>query len=121
MLQFIVTNILFISIGTILYVIVRALPRIDEESRPPLKRTVLERWITSEIPDKLDEVASSIMEKTFRKLKVFLLRLDNAISRRLQKMKPDANGNGKKFDFSGLGTSSDKNGSEAKGEGKNSS
>jgi len=103
MLQFIATEALMISLGVILYLVIRTLPRIEEENLPPLKRGIFERWFTSEIPERLDKISQAILEKLFRKLKVFLLRLDNILTERLRKIKPADSENGKpKMDFSEL-------------------
>lgn len=93
MFQFIVTNIFMISLGTILYVTVRTLPRIEEGGAPE-RKGILERWIASEIPEKLDAAFNSFLAKFLRKLKVWLLKVDNFISEHLKKIKPE-NGNGK--------------------------
>ena len=99
MFQFILTNILMVSAGVVIYVMVRTLPRI--ESQPQLeKKNILERWIASEIPERIDRSLNGFLVKFLRKLKVWLLKMDNFISGHLQKIKPGSdggttNGNGK--------------------------
>lgn len=91
MFQFIVTNIFVISLGIILYVAVRTLPRI-EESGIPEKRNAWEKWLASGVPERVDRVLNSFLAKFLRKLKVFLLRADNAVTTQLKKVKSDGNG-----------------------------
>ena len=86
--QFIFTDLLMLSLGVILYVLVRTLPRI-EESVPVEKKSFLERWIASEIPEKIDAVMHGFLVKFLRKSKVFLLKVDNTLSSRLRKMNPE--------------------------------
>ena len=91
MLQFIVTNIFLLSLGVILYVAVRTLPRIDENAMPE-KKGAWERWLASGVPEKIDRVLNGFLFKALRRLKVFLLKADNAVNTRLQKIKPEGNG-----------------------------
>lgn len=94
MLQFVVTNIFLLSLGVILYVSIRTLPRIDERAMPE-KKGAWERWLSSGVPEKIDRILNSFLFKTLRRLKVFLLRTDNAINAWLQKIKPEGNGSQK--------------------------
>jgi len=107
MLQFIITTILMISLGTIFYIVARSLPRIKEEEAEPRKQTFLDRLIMSEIPHKVDTAINTFSGKLCRKLKVSLLKFDNCLSKQLKRLNAEGNGNGKpKIDFSEL--SSDK-------------
>lgn len=84
MFQFILANVAMISAGVILYLVARALPRLDgEEVRKP---TFLERWIMSDMPAKLDRVARIYAEKFFRRFKVYVMRLDNFLTYKLKQM-----------------------------------
>ena len=91
MLQFIITNIFLLSLGVILYVAVRTLPRIDE-SVISEKKGAWERWLASGVPEKIDRAMNGFLFKALRRLKVFLLRADNAVNARLQKIKPEGGG-----------------------------
>ena len=99
MLQLIVTLIFMVSLGAILYIVVRALPRIDDAPVAYVKKSIFERWVVSEIPERVDALLNSFFGKLLRKLKVFLLKIDNRLTERLKKMKAE-NGNGKKLDWS---------------------
>ena len=124
MTQFILTNVLLISVGGILYIFVRSLPRIGEREVQPEKRTIFERWVMSDIPHEIDRALNATLGKLFRKLKVLLLRLDNYLTSRLKKIHTETNGNGSgitgngakpKIDFSDLGAAPGGKDAEADG------
>lgn len=100
--QFIVTNIFMIAVSVVLYMVVRTLPRIGEE--PAIeKKGVFERWITSEIPEKIDKAFNGFLFKSIKKARVLLLRFDNTLGAHLKKIKPDGNGADKPhLDFSAM-------------------
>ena len=87
MFLFIATDILFLAIGGFLYLMVRALPRVNEE--PTEKQGALDRLAHSEIPEKLDAALEEFLVKFLRKLKLFMMRLDNALSKHLRKINAD--------------------------------
>lgn len=91
MWQFVFTNLFMISLGTILYLVARSLPRIsgEDESRKP---NLLERWIMSDIPHKMDRTVNAYAGKLFRRLRIYVMRMDNFLTERLKKM--NGNGNG---------------------------
>lgn len=107
MLQFIIVNIMMVSLGTILYIVARSLPRIEENESRPQKETFLDRLVMSEIPHRIDTAVNTYTGKLFRKLKISLMRLDNYLTKKLKRMSAEGNGNGKKIDFSGLTASSE--------------
>lgn len=98
MVQFILANIFMVSLGAVIYVVARTLPRLEPESGPE-KKSVFERWLASEVPEKIDSALNGFLVKFLRKLKILLLKVDNSLSGHLQKIKPEAggatNGNGK--------------------------
>ncbi len=89
MFQFILTNILLLSVGTILYVTVRTLPRIEDEGSIE-KKGILERWIASEVPEKIDTALNGFVFKLLRRLKIVLLKADNSVSAHLKKIKHES-------------------------------
>ena len=99
MFQFIITNILMVSLGIVLYLVARALPRVDETV--PVHGP-LGRWVTSEIPERVDVALNSFLGKFLRRTKVFLLKIDYLLTERIKKTKTE-NGNGKaKIDFNDI-------------------
>lgn len=100
MFQFVVTNILMVSLGIVLYLVARALPRVDETSRPA--HGPLGRWITSEIPERVDTALNNFLGKFLRRTKVFLLKIDNMLTEHIKKTKTE-NGSGKaRIDFNDI-------------------
>lgn len=89
MLQFVVTNVLMVSLGTILYLMVRTLPRIEDVGTPE-KRGLLERWVTSEMPEKIDAVLNGFLLKSLRRARVVVMKLDNTLTGQLKKIQPEA-------------------------------
>lgn len=86
-MQFIFTIILMICLGTVLYLTVQALPRIEEV--PSDEKGFLERWARSEMPERIDAAFNNFLLKLLRKVKVLVLKLDNALAKHLQRMKPE--------------------------------
>lgn len=97
--MFIFTSVLMVSLSTLLYLMARALPRIAEEPAEADKRNFLDRWAHSPIPEKVDIALNGFLLKFLRKLKVLVLKIDNALSRHLQKVKPEENGKKPAIDF----------------------
>ncbi len=82
--MFLATSVLMIALSAVLYLMVRALPRIVEE--PPVeKRSILDRWAHSHFPEKVDHVLKGFLLKFLRKLKVFVLKIENGIGKRLER------------------------------------
>ena len=97
MIQFIFTDILMLSLGVVLYLMVRALPRIAEE--PSEKKNFLDRLAHSDIPEKMDAILNIFLLKFLRKVKILVMKLDNMLSRGLRKIKPEENGAKPAIDF----------------------
>jgi len=79
----------------IIYLMARAVPRVDDEiSKPAVK---LDRLFDSLRLEKLDAILSNFLEKFLRKVKLFLMKLDNLTNNYLDKVKQTkSNGNGQK-------------------------
>ncbi len=101
--QFFLTNIFMISIGMILYLAARTLPRIELDPETD-KKGLFEKWITSEVPEKIDAMLNGFLFKTFKRMRVMLLRFDNSLGEHIKKMNPDTKAKGKHapLDFSGM-------------------
>ena len=77
------------SLGTMLYLVARSLPRVGEEVSD--KKNFLDRLSSSEIPEKIDTAFNGFLLKYLRKLKVVLLKVDNFITEKLKKISSDGN------------------------------
>ena len=100
MFEFVSVSILMISFSAVLYLMARALPRIAEEPQAEgERRSFLDRWAHSQIPEKVDTALNGFLLKFLRKFKVFVMKLDNALSNHLQKVKPEDSGKKAAIDF----------------------
>ncbi len=73
-----------ISLAVIVYLMAAAVPRIEEEEEEgegKTQRTVLPL-------DKLDNFLIKLKDKSLRRTKILLMRIDNFISRQLKTKKP---------------------------------
>ena len=82
-----------ISVGGLLYFVIRTLPRIEPEVGAPDAKGFLERLIVSRIPERVDGAVNSFLFKFLRKLKVVLLKIDNVVGRQIKRIQPEAAGN----------------------------
>src|SRR5579871_6845088 len=101
MLFFIFTLLLMFSLSGVLYLMVRALPRVAEDTSDSAaeRRSFLDRWAHSEMPEKIDAWFNGFLLKFLRKFKVFVLKLDNTISSHLRKIHHEENGKKNAIDF----------------------
>lgn len=95
MLAFLTQIVLMVSLGTVVYIVARALPRIsDRESGTLASET---HWLSDRL-EKLDGRIKRIAEKSLRRSEVVLLKLENIVHAKLQKIKkesPNSSFNGK--------------------------
>lgn len=87
-----------VSVSVVLYLVVRALPRIVEEPQTE-KHGLLDRWAHSHIPEKVDTAVNGYLLKFLRRMRVLVLRFDNGLSKRLQKVKPEESDKRPNIDF----------------------
>lgn len=81
---FVFTILLMLALGTTLYLMVRALPRVVEDSQA--KENFLDRWGRSEIPEKIDAALNGFLLKFLRRMKILALKFDNAVSAGLRRV-----------------------------------
>lgn len=111
MAAFIFTSILMVSLSTVLYLMVRALPRIVEEPRTE-ESGLLDRWAHSQIPEKVDVALNGFLLKLLRRIKVFVLKFDNTLSKHLQRVKPEDTDKKPNIDFKEIAGKAEENGIE---------
>lgn len=78
-------NILLVGAGLIIWLLIRALPRMSDDVSGT--KGWFDRWLTSKLPGKIDAFTSTLWVRTLRRFKVFVLRLDNSLNQKLQRMK----------------------------------
>jgi len=113
MFEFVLVNVLMVSLGTLLYLIARSLPRLGEDPSAH-KPGILDRWAHSEIPERVDAALNAFLEKLLRRLKVVLLKVDNTLAEHLKKVKPSNGGEKQPIDFKEIAAEKNGNGSPSK-------
>jgi hypothetical protein len=69
------------------------LPRVAEDTVD--RHNIIDRLAHSEIPEKLDAFFDALWVKFLRRSKVFLLKLENALNKRLRKINLEADSSAK--------------------------
>lgn len=95
MYDFLLQMSFFLSLGVILYLMARALPRVDEVAEVHHAPGPFDRLLSKLPLKKIDERLDLFFEKFLRRLKVLVMRIDNAINSSLSRFKK-SNGNGTK-------------------------
>ncbi len=75
---------LFIGLAAVIYIFVKAAPRVGDLPQEKKERF---HWSNRFPLEKLDSLVSSYFEKWLRKNRVFLMKLDHFISRQIDKVK----------------------------------
>lgn len=88
MASFILEIVMVVSLGIVLYLFARALPRVDDVFISPqdakLKTNPMSVYL-----EKIDGWLKIFLEKLLRRIKVLLLKLDNIVSEKLNKFKKE--------------------------------
>jgi hypothetical protein len=80
-----------VSFGAIIFLVARTLPRITETATVNIENKKRINWLRNFPWEKIDVLMNSFLEKTLRKIKLILMKLDNFVSRQLNKFKKDNN------------------------------
>jgi len=88
MLAFILNTTLMLALGTLVFLFVRAIPRVEDENSEKHRRTVFEKWLVSELPERADIFLSNLFAKWIRKFKIFVMKVDNMLGSHLKKIHP---------------------------------
>lgn len=94
MYNFILQIIVFASLGSIIYLLARAVPRVTDEAAPTRPANFFDKLMAKLPMEKIDQDINSFLAKFLRKSKVIILKIDNFINHRLGKLSKK-NGNGK--------------------------
>jgi len=79
---------IFASLGAIIYITARALPRIEDSADVSQNQLpLIDSVFSSGFLDKADNLAKAILEKILRRMKIAVMKLDNFVSERLGKIK----------------------------------
>lgn len=84
---------IFLSLGGIIYIVSRALPRINDVETNPVQLFSFAKWFSGRFPlERMDSVFASFAEKGLRRFRVGVLRVDNWLNYRINKIKSNGNG-----------------------------
>lgn len=86
MINLILQIIVFSSLGLIIYMIARAIPRVPEEVAPSRRSNWVDRMMSKIPMAKIDENINSTFMKFLRKAKVIVMKADNFITDHLGKL-----------------------------------
>lgn len=99
MLAYILNTIILISLGVVVYLSARALPRISD--REFYESEIDEHWIVGYV-ERLDGVVKIHTEKALRRLRTIILRADDTVSKKLEQVNEEKKKqqNGLEFELS---------------------
>ena len=88
MYNFILQTIVMVSLGTMIYLVARAMPRVTEIAKSDPAKDYFDKLMKKLPLEKADMLATLWTEKFLRKLKIVILKLDNLLSKHLSNLKP---------------------------------
>jgi len=94
MYDFLLQITLFSSFGVIVYVMARAVPRVNDAGEPVHTKGVIDRMLSRLPLEVADERLHTAFEKILRRIRVTVLRVDNSINERLEKLRKKSGKNG---------------------------
>ncbi|MCL4406156.1 MAG: hypothetical protein M1471_01315 [Patescibacteria group bacterium] len=99
--NFLLQIVMMAALAAVVYIASRVIPRIDDEiAAPALPNSLWWERAIKKIPlDKIDGTFNRFVEKTLRKLKIVIMKADNAVTGKLKGFKSE---NGKKNGDGGL-------------------
>jgi len=101
MLEFTLYLVVMVALVMMTLITVRAVPRISEEEI--VGGQTLEQWLRDLPLQKIDQTIRRYTNKTLRRLRVWILKIDNAVSGYLDKTKEENGENGRELlDLEGL-------------------
>lgn len=91
MYNFILQTIIMLSLGTIIYLIARTIPRVTETTSVEPHKNYFEQLVRKIPLEKADALINAMLGKFLRKFKIIVMKLDNFLTGRLRNLK---SGNG---------------------------
>jgi len=98
--SFILETVIFVGIGALILILARALPKVEDETTAGHLRRGRMNGVFKKIPlDKIDDSLNLVFHKILRKIRIVIMKADNAVTKKLKNVREDAN---KKSGGSGL-------------------
>lgn len=89
MYSFTLQFIIMVSLATIIYLVAKTIPRIDENAAlNQSNRSFLEKFFSKLPLEKIDLMFDNLLEKILRKFKITVMKIDNMLTRKLSDFKP---------------------------------
>jgi hypothetical protein len=89
MLTFLLQITMVVSLGFVVYLFGRVVPRVNDADVTKAREQSLFHWLVGYL-EVVDEWLLSLLEKTLRRARVVILMLDNVISSKLNRFKKEA-------------------------------
>lgn len=89
MFKFILQILIMLSLGAVLYLIARAVPRVSDEEIKKNHATIPSHGFMTFL-EKIDDKLKLILEKLLRRTRIWILKFDNFIVEKLKKFKKEA-------------------------------
>ncbi|MDO8469855.1 MAG: hypothetical protein Q7S84_02405 [bacterium] len=86
MLNYLLELLVMVSLGLILYLLARVLPRVSDLDTKPSRHIPVPHWATAYF-ERFDERALAILEKMIRRVRLWVLKIDNALLGRLERFR----------------------------------
>ena len=101
MYNFVLQTLIMLSLGTTIYLMVRALPRVSEEGLPDFSRDYFGKLLKRLPLEKADAWVSAVLEKFLRKTKIVILKIDNLLTKHLASLRSASSDRSSIFSFKG--------------------
>ena len=96
MYNFFLQIIVFSSLGLIIYLLARAIPRVEDTPVPSKTPNFFDKLMAKIPMAKIDENINSFLAKFLRKSKVIIMKIDNFVNDKLGKLTRKSGGSEKK-------------------------
>jgi hypothetical protein len=100
--QYIVSFLLVLSVGSVLYVSLQGVSRMEDVPTDGTQGNLWERWTRSGLPERIDRALNRSLHRLLRRLKVGMLKADNRITLWLKKTRTDIDEEDDRIDFNSI-------------------
>jgi len=87
MYDFLLQTLIVLSLSIVIYLLARGIPRVSESGAAFPQTSAFDRFVSKLPLAEIDEALNSFLEKFLRKIKVMVMKIDNAINNWINKVK----------------------------------
>ena len=102
MYDFLLQTIFFVSLGVVVYMLARAVPRVSESGEVMHVEGRLDRLLARLPLHKIDDRLNALFEKILRTLKVWIMKSENVVDDRMDRLKAHLDHQEKKTESANL-------------------